>query len=109
MCFDDLIKLENKRFNALQEDDFDKFEELLKDRESLCRGFANESPDQFKNYLASEAFRDCTEKINELYNIKKESIGNDMKKLALSRKAEGEYISNSSYNPQRQKEIYFDP
>jgi hypothetical protein len=92
---DNIINLENKLYDSLQNDEYGKFEELLKVRETLYKGFAEESPEQFKNYIESDMFKDFTEKINNLYDLKKESIMNDMKELALSRKAADEYMGNS--------------
>jgi hypothetical protein len=92
---DNIINLENKLYDSLQNDEQDKFEELLKVRETLYIGFAEESPDQFKNYIESDMFKGFTEKINNLYDLKKESIMNEMKELALSKKAADEYMSNS--------------
>jgi hypothetical protein len=92
---DEAIKLEEKLYHSLKNDETDKFEELLKVRETLYTGFAEECPDQFKNYIESDMFKGFTEKINNLYDLKKESIMNEMKELALSRKAADEYMSNS--------------
>lgn len=91
---DEAIKLEEKLYHSLKNDETDKFEELLKVRETLYIGFAEGSPDQFKNYIESD-IKGFTEKINNLYDLKKESIMNEMKELALSRKAADEYMSNS--------------
>jgi len=89
------IKIEDKLYRVLQSDELESFEELLNTREEIYRSFSQESPEKFREYLDSEAFRDIKNKINKLYEEKRENIRNEMNDLARSRKAAGEYIGNS--------------
>jgi hypothetical protein len=99
MNLDEAIKLENQLYNALKDDELDKFEELLKVREGLYKSFAAESRSEFGAYLNSEAFNGSREKINTLYDMKKESLMSEMQELDRSRKAAEGYMGSSNNAP----------
>jgi hypothetical protein len=99
MHLDEAIKLEYKLYDALKDDDLDKFEEMLKTREGLYRSFAAESRSEFGAYLNSEAFKGSCKKINGLYDMKKESLMNEMQELDRSRKAAEGYMGSTNSAP----------
>lgn len=99
MHLDEAIKVENQLYNALKDDELDKFDDLLKVREGLYKGFAEQNPAEFGAYLNSEAFKGSREKINGLYDMKKESLMNEMQELDRSRKAAEGYMGSTNNAP----------
>lgn len=97
---DDLLKLEAELYSCLYNGRLDEFEEALDKRDGICRILAMENPEEFKKFMDSEAFKESCEKIKRLFADKKEAILDEMKKLASSKKAAGEYAENAgmSYN-----------
>ena len=51
MHLDEAIKLENQLYNALKDDELDKFDDLLKVREGLYKSFAAENPVGIRSLL----------------------------------------------------------
>ncbi len=65
----------------------------------MYKSFAEQNPTEFGAYLNSEAFKGIREKINGLYNMKKESLMKDMQELDRSRKAAEGYMGSSNNAP----------
>jgi len=96
--WNEAIKIEETLASYLKEEKIEDFNKLLKEKETFYNNYAENSPEELKSFLSSSEYKEIQQNINNIYMKNKESLREEMRALAKTKKATTQYRNNSHAN-----------
>lgn len=94
---EEALKIQKQFLILIENEDFKGIEDLLKKRKEFYLSYSEANPEELKNFLNSEEFKESERRVNLAFNISKEKVKKEINHLKDSNNASKQYQSNIAH------------